>query len=53
MNSTLSQRAENVGRTRLIVSTVVSDDSAPLYMFIAVTAIRPGIEHTSRIGPNP
>src|ERR1700759_1578031 len=53
MNATATQRAVSVGLIRLTVSTVVSVDSAPLYMFIAVTATRPGIEHTSRIGPNP
>ena len=53
MKATPSQRADSVGLMRLTVSTVVSVDSAPLYMFIAVTATRPGIEHTSRIGPNP
>ncbi len=38
---------------RFTVSIVVSDDSAPLYMFIAVTATRPGIEQIRRIGAEP
>src|SRR3954451_6105688 len=47
------ERASTVGRSFLTVSIVVSDDSPPLYMFMAVTAIRPGIEQTIRIVPKP
>src|SRR5438477_3324295 len=53
MKPMLIQRAVKVGRIRLIVSTVVSVVRPPLYMFIAVTATRPGSEHSMMIVPNP
>src|SRR6516165_6209572 len=53
MKPMLIQRAVSVGRIRLTVSTVVSVERPPLYMFIAVTAIRPGSEQIMMIVPNP